>query len=145
MLLVQKEVADRIVARPSDRKKLDGTKNDQGKESILSISVKAFGVPKIIAKVPRGAFTPPPTVDSAILSIENISGAYFHGNGQKIREFFGIVRAGFAHKRKFLIRNFRAVADKEKLVETWKKLGLDEKVRAEDISISDWLRIMSEY
>ena len=59
VLLVQKEVAQRIVAR-------------DGKESILSVSVKAFGAPKLVDTVPPGAFTPPPTVDSAILAIENV-------------------------------------------------------------------------
>ena len=83
VLLVQKEVADRIVA-------IDG------KESILSISVKAFGIPKIVARVPRGAFTPPPTVDSAILSITSISDDHFTKREVDVKKFFELVRAGFA-------------------------------------------------
>ncbi len=59
-LLVQKEVAERIVAR-------------DGKESILSISVKAYGTPHYIDKVPKRYFTPEPKVDSAIIHIDNIS------------------------------------------------------------------------
>ncbi len=66
MLLIQKEVAERIVARDE-------------KESVLSIAVKAYGSPKIIAKVPAGAFTPAPKVDSAIISIERISRDFFIG------------------------------------------------------------------
>ena len=150
ILLVQKEVAERIVARPPDGKKPDrkklGDVKAHGKESILSISVKAFGTPRIIANVPRGAFTPAPSVDSAILAIENISGAHFRGDGsaenkQLVGRFFDIVRSGFAHKRKFLIRNLEAVATGEKLAIIWKKLELDEKVRAEDLAVEDWLRI----
>jgi 16S rRNA (adenine1518-N6/adenine1519-N6)-dimethyltransferase len=140
VLLVQKEVAERIVARPPDGKKSDGTRNDRGKESILSISVKAFGTPKIIAKVPRGAFTPPPTVDSAILSIKDISGTNFQSHIH-IKKFFQIVRAGFAHKRKFLIRNLETVAGAEELGAIWNNLGLDEKVRAEDLTIEQWIGI----
>jgi 16S rRNA (adenine1518-N6/adenine1519-N6)-dimethyltransferase len=139
VLLVQREVAERIVATPD------------GKESILSISVKAFGRPRIIAPVPRGAFTPPPTVDSAILSIEKISADHFQGkNGHEeknaivIRKFFDLVRAGFAHKRKFLKRNLETVSSKEYLTDIWKRLDLDEKVRAEDISTEDWLRISEQ-
>src|SRR3989344_4211779 len=64
VLMVQQEVAQRIVARG-------------GKESILSISVKAYGDPKIIMKVPRRYFSPAPEVDSAILSIKNISRDFF--------------------------------------------------------------------
>lgn len=63
-LLLQKEVAHRIVAAG-------------GKESILSISVKCYGTPRIIATVKAGAFYPPPKVDSAILTIEHISKEFF--------------------------------------------------------------------
>ena len=126
VLLVQKEVAERIVAR-------------DGKESILSISVKAFGTPKIIAAVPRGAFTPPPTVDSAILVIERISDAQFTEGKIDIKEFFKIVRAGFAHKRKYLQRNLEAVLSSEKIQSAWGALNLDPKVRAEDLKVEQWI------
>ncbi len=122
VLLVQKEVADRIIAR-------------DGKESLLSVSVKIFGTPSIVAKVPRGAFTPPPTVDSAILSIKNIS------NKIDIKKFFAAVKAGFAHKRKFLKRNLEQALTLEQIKNIWETLKLDEKVRAEDIKLTDWMKI----
>ena len=128
VLLVQKEVAERICVR-------------DGKESILSVSVKAFGTPKIIAKVPPGAFTPPPTVDSAILAIENVSGAQFSSKNVDISRFFRIVKAGFAHKRKFVARNLEAVLSKEEIETIWKKLGLNEKIRAEDMTVEQWIAI----
>jgi 16S rRNA (adenine1518-N6/adenine1519-N6)-dimethyltransferase len=92
VLLVQKEVAERIVAR-------------DGKESILSLSVKAYGTPKYIMKVGKRFFSPEPKVDSAILLINNISKNFF----DKISEeaFFEIIKAGFAHKRKVLIANLK--------------------------------------
>ncbi|MEN9912653.1 MAG: dimethyladenosine transferase, rRNA (adenine1518-N6/adenine1519-N6)-dimethyltransferase [Candidatus Parcubacteria bacterium] len=130
VLLVQKEVAERIVTR-------------DGKESILSISVKAFGTPKLVAKVPPGAFTPPPTVDSAILSITDISDRLFTEKNVDISKFFSIVKAGFAHKRKFAIRNVETVLEREVAEAVWKKTNLDPKIRAEDITISDWLNIAS--
>ena len=143
VLLVQKEVADRIVARPEQS-------TGKSKESVLSISVKVFGEPKVIAKVPPGAFTPPPTVDSAILSIENISAKSFEieNNGQidmgvKISNFFKIVKAGFAHKRKFLKRNLEEVLPVEKINGIWTRLSLDEKVRAEDLSPKDWINLVN--
>jgi 16S rRNA (adenine1518-N6/adenine1519-N6)-dimethyltransferase len=131
VLLVQKEVADRILAK-------------DGKESILSISVKAFGTPKIIAKVPKGAFLPPPTVDSAILAIENINNSNFGESSLEVSRFFEIIRAGFAHKRKFLIRNLEVVIEDNKLKNIWSKLKLDEKIRAEDISCDKWILIAKE-
>ena len=138
ILLVQKEVADRIVARPEQS-------TGKSKESVLSISVKAFGTPKVIANVPPGAFTPPPTVDSAILAIESISDKLFVDNGmenqQAINHFFIIVKAGFAHKRKYLKRNLEAILDRETIDLLWKKTGLDDKVRAEDLRPSDWVAL----
>ena len=89
-LLVQKEVAERIVARDK-------------KESILSISVKVYGDPSIAAKVSRGNFSPPPSVDSAILVVRNISKRFFQGLDEK--SFFKLVRTGFSSKRKFLAGN----------------------------------------
>ncbi len=128
VLLVQREVAERIVAR-------------DGKESILSISVKAFGVPKIVARVPRGAFTPPPTVDSAIISIRAVSADAFNDSADDIRHFFTIVRAGFSHKRKFARRNLESAAALADIAAVWTALGLDEKARAEDISFQTWIEI----
>lgn len=125
VLLVQKEVAERIIARG-------------GKESILSVSVKAFGKPRIGAAVPRGAFSPPPTVDSAILSIDGISDEQFRANSLDIERFFVVLRAGFSHKRKFLVRNLEEVLGKETLNRVWSELKLDPKVRAEDIPIETW-------
>jgi len=130
VLLVQKEVADRIVAA-------------DGKESILSISVKAFGTPRSVAKVPRGAFVPPPNVDSAILAISDISDARFRVKGLKIRAFFDMVKAGFAHKRKYLKKNLETVSDKAELDSIWQMNGLDEKIRAEDLGLEDWFKIAS--
>ena len=129
VLLVQKEVAERIVARDK-------------KESVLSISVKAFGTPRIVAIVPRGAFVPAPTVDSAIIAIENISGKKFSDHSiTNIKHFFQIVRAGFAHKRKFLKRNLESMASPEILDTIWETLGINEKVRAEDIVPEDWVKL----
>jgi 16S rRNA (adenine1518-N6/adenine1519-N6)-dimethyltransferase len=141
VLLVQKEVAERIVARPEQSTR-------KSKESILSISVKVFGKPKIIAKVPPGAFTPPPTVDSAILAIENISNEYFAEilikKPDAIAFFFKIVRAGFAHKRKLLKRNLEQVLLNEKIDNAWKFLNLDTKIRAEDLNPKEWVNILKE-
>ncbi|OHA17260.1 MAG: hypothetical protein A3C79_02980 [Candidatus Taylorbacteria bacterium RIFCSPHIGHO2_02_FULL_45_28] len=135
VLLVQKEVAQRIVARDD-------------KESVLSISVKAFGTPKIIAEVPPGAFTPPPTVDSAILSIENISDNLFRAKNfpdvskdLDIPRFFRLVKTSFAHKRKFLARNLEVIFGQMGIEAIWKKLGLDPKIRAEDLKVEQWLEI----
>jgi 16S rRNA (adenine1518-N6/adenine1519-N6)-dimethyltransferase len=120
-LLVQKEVADRIA-----RSK---------KESILSLSVKAYGTPKREFTVPRGAFKPAPKVDSAVLTVRNISRKNFSTKAEE-ELFFALLHAGFAHKRKFVRKN---------LTEQGLPAGdIPEKARAEDLLLSVWLAIISE-
>jgi 16S rRNA A1518/A1519 N6-dimethyltransferase RsmA/KsgA/DIM1 with predicted DNA glycosylase/AP lyase activity len=51
------------------------------------------------------------------------------------------VKAGFAHKRKYVVRNLETVLSSEEIVDTWKRFGLDPKVRAEDLKVGDWINI----
>ena len=125
-LLIQKEVADRIVAR-------------DGKESILSLSVKAYGTPKYIEKVPARLFTPAPKVDSAVISIKNISKDFFDTVSEE--DFFKLIKAGFAHKRKTLLKNLaHAGYDTEKLRGIFATLTIPENIRAEDVPLETWKR-----
>lgn len=144
VLLVQKEVAKRIVAE------------DQ-KESLLSLSVKAYGTPEYIGTVKRGSFFPAPKVDSAILLIKDISKNFFQPSSETTSEkrnldeehFFKVLHAGFAHKRKKLksnlISNLSAIGGKDRVKEKvdylFFNLNLDENVRAEDVSLDTWREI----
>jgi len=122
VLLVQKEVAERI-ARDK-------------KESVLSISVKAYGEPRYVKKVKAGNFYPKPKVDSAILAIDNISRSFFKNIPEE--RFFEILKAGFAHKRKFLISNLLKIEDNKTLSSAFDKCDFLIKERAEDLSLRDW-------
>ncbi|HVV38799.1 MAG TPA: 16S rRNA (adenine(1518)-N(6)/adenine(1519)-N(6))-dimethyltransferase RsmA [Candidatus Paceibacterota bacterium] len=124
-LLVQKEVAERIAR--------------EKKESILSLSVKAYGTPIYMHTVPAGAFSPPPKVDSAILSITNISRKNF-ANANQEKRFFEIVHAGFAHKRKLLGRNLEPLLGKE-YSGILQNIGVTENARAEDMPLETWLAL----
>lgn len=119
VFLVQKEVADRIAAR-------------DGKESILSMSVKAYGIPRVVSKVPRGAFVPAPNVDSAIIEISKISKDFFINHNITEEKFFTTLKKGFAHKRKLLKSNLEAT--EEQLV----SINIDPQTRAEDLSLEEW-------
>lgn len=123
-LLIQKEVAQRIT---------------NGKESILSLSVKAFGTPKIIAKVSKSHFSPPPSVDSAILAVTDISGDFFDAVPEE--HFFTVVRAGFASKRKFVANNLSVAFDRSAVVAAMNAAGVSERARAEDIDLPGWRTI----
>ncbi len=126
VFLVQKEVAEQIVAR------------DQ-KEGILSLAIKVYGDVRYVAKVKREAFAPPPKVDSAIILVENISRARLH----KLSDgaYFSVVKAGLAAKRKMLLGNLVRGLNipKEKLEASFIKLAIDLHARGEDIGVEKWI------
>ena len=124
VLMVQHEVGKRIVA-------------NNGKESILSISVKTYGEPKMILKVPARYFSPAPKVDSAIISIKNISRKTFIENKMEENKFWELIHAGFAHKRKKLSSNLKKYLSKDQ------KNELNNK-RAEDLKVEDWITLIKK-
>ena len=128
-LLVQKEVAERIA-------------RDEA-ESILSMSVKVYGEPRYVTKVARRYFTPSPKVDSAVIAIFNISRDRF--DSKKHEEvFFHLVKLGFAHKRKQLASNLASDGfDKKYWQEQLSLLGYPPTVRAQELSVEDFLLLSS--
>ena len=130
-LLLQEEVAQRIAGNTKAPIERRGPK-----ESIISISVKAYGTPRIVAKVSRGNFSPPPSVDSAILLIDGISRDFFRDVSEQI--FFHILRAGFSSKRKFILRNLERALGESTLTTEFATCGISEKIRAEDLALSQW-------
>ena len=128
-LMVQKEVGERIVA-------LDG------KESILSISVKFYAEPEILFEVPRENFEPAPKVDSAVIRIKRKKEI----PDVDTKKFFSLIRAGFSAKRKMLANNLSSnfKIPKETVLETTKKAGLDPAIRAEKLGMEDWIRIYKD-
>lgn len=123
VLMVQKEVADRIVAK-------------DGKESLLSLSVKAYGTPRVIRRVPKGAFVPPPKVDSAIIQIGDISDLWFHQNKIKSDIFFAVLRGAFQQKRKTLKKSLKNI---DFTLEATEKFA---KKRPEELSLGDWAQLL---
>ena len=122
VLMLQHEVAQRIIARDN-------------KESLLSVSVKAYGEPKMVMKVPARYFSPAPKVDSAIIAIKNISRKFFEKNEINEERFWKIVKAGFAHKRKKLGNNLKNLINPIGLAPVADK-------RAEDLTLSDWKELV---
>lgn len=120
-ILIQKEVAERIVAKNK-------------KHSLLSLSVYAYGTPKLCKIVKAGAFSPPPKVDSAILSIEGISRDRFTSTTLEER-FFEIIKTAFSQKRKTLGATLKKTVSEEDFLQC----KLDKKTRPEDVSLEQWL------
>lgn len=130
VLMLQKEVADRIVARDN-------------KESLLSLSVKAYGTPHYIEKVAAKYFSPEPNVDSAIILIENISRSFFKDFSEET--FFKLIHLAFAHKRKQLAGNMTSEKlPREQILKILSILGLSTNIRAEDVPLETWKKIALE-
>lgn len=128
VLVVQKEVGQRIAARPPDM-------------SILAVSVQFYATPKIISYISKKSFWPSPEVDSAIIRIAPLINA-----DRKLINadlFFKIVKAGFAQPRKQLINNLsRGLNFDREEVKSWLwKNNIQPSQRAETLTIENWLSL----
>lgn len=130
VLLVQKEVAERICA-------------SAGEMSVLAASVQAYGDPKIVDIVRKDSFFPAPKVDSAILEIDNIA---FKLSDIFEKDFFRTVKIGFAERRKTLVNNLSSGyrIDKKEASAIIKKVGLEQNIRAQELTISEWEALAKE-
>lgn len=125
VLTVQKEVAQRICAKPGDM-------------SLLALSVQVYGSPHIAAHIPASAFFPAPKVDSAVLVIDIYSSPLVKED--LLDSFFRLIKAGFSQKRKTL-RNSLSSGLKippTKAAELLSRTGVDPQRRAETLSIEEW-------
>ena len=131
VLLVQKEVAERIAA-------------EAGNMSVLSVSVQIFAEAELDIEVPRQFFTPPPKVDSQVVVLRTRDNPLITSEYQ--RDFFRIVKAGFSAKRKKLRSSLSGGLgiDKSVAEELLKNAGISPDARAEDLAIEDWKRLLKE-
>ena len=128
IVMVQKEVAEAIAARP-------------GRMSLLGISVQFYGEPVIVDYVPAASFYPVPEVDSAVLRIDVYPGprvAVGDENG-----FFRLVRAGFSAARKQLVNSLAQGlgSSREQVLPLLAEAGIEPKRRAETLSLDEWARL----
>ncbi len=129
VLMVQKEVAQRICAKPPQM-------------NLLAVAVQFYAEPKIISYVSKNSFWPQPKVDSAIIKI-------IPKPIPKIetRQFFNIVKTGFSSKRKMLKNNLEKKlkinppAGGQKIKVIFEQLNINPKIRAENLSVQDWVKL----
>lgn len=127
VVMVQKEVAQSIVAPP-------------GQMSLLSVAVQLYGKPAIVDYVPARSFYPAPKVDSAILSIDVYPRPAV---AVEVREFFRVVRAGFSAPRKQL-RNALALGlslEPEAAAALLHRAGISPQRRAQTLTIEEWAQV----
>ena len=140
ILMVQKEVAQRIVARPPESKRINPPLRPSlplGHMSILVVSVQFYAKAEIISYISKRAFWPSPKVDSAIIKIKPL----INTDKRLINAdlFFKIVKAGFSQPRKQLINNLskNLKVDELKLISTRRSLALARVI--DKIKVRDWL------
>jgi 16S rRNA (adenine1518-N6/adenine1519-N6)-dimethyltransferase len=132
VLLVQKEVAERICATPN-------------RMSVLSVSVQYYGNPKLIGIVPREAFYPTPQVSSAIIKITTYKTPIF--SDVDSTRFFALVKSGFGEKRKQLANSLLGFGpyEKEEVIGKLKAAGINPERRAETLSLAEWRTLYKQY
>ena len=130
VLLVQKEVAQRIAAEPGDM-------------SVLAISAQVYAETKLGIEVPRQFFTPPPEVDSQVIVLKTRPTPLISPSEERV--FFRIVKAGFAEKRKKLRSSLAGGLGMEKsqIDAVLVRAGIDPEARAQELSIEQWRQIQS--
>lgn len=122
LLMVQKEVALRITAKPP-------------RMNLLALSVQFYAEPKIVSYVSRGSFRPMPKVDSAIIKLVPLRQSRVVDNESKDK-FFKLIKTAFAGKRKQLKNTIG--------LEVLNKAGIKPKSRPEELSMNDWINITNK-
>lgn len=126
--LVQKEVAERIIAKPGDL-------------SVLALSIQYYATPEIITIVPKNSFWPVPAVDSAVIRLKPYAES---PNQTQTDYFFTLIKRGFAQRRKMLFKNLLPYVPKERASELetcFKNAGVSQTVRAQEVSLDQWKKM----
>jgi len=128
VITVQREVAERIVAKP-------------GQMSLLAVSVQFYGQPQLLFRIKPGSFYPSPGVASAVVRIDlHATPPVLAGDTDA---FFHIVRAGFAQRRKQLHNTLAAGLGRPpgEVAVKLREIGVDPRRRAQALSLEEWARI----
>lgn len=128
VLTIQKEVAQRIMAKPP-------------RMNLLALSVQYYSEPKIISYVSKNNFRPVPKVDSAIIKL---SSRGKQAAKEETEKLFRFMKAGFAGKRKQLAGNLERglELEREKILEAFEKAGIIQTARAENLSLDKWQELL---
>ena len=127
VLLVQKEVAERLYAKPSSRA-----------FGALSVRVQYLAECEFIADVPAKAFYPPPKVDSAVVRLRP---RQVQPGADEPKKLETLVKLGFASKRKMLRNNLKSTIEIPQLTQLLEQLNINPQVRAEDLSVEQWVAL----
>lgn len=127
VIMLQKEMADRVVAAP-----------DSDDYSALSVMVQLFGETKRVVRVRAGGFLPPPKVDSAVLKIDLFEGGATRVPVPDVERFSRVVHAAFGQRRKTLRNALRSVYDEALVDAALERTGIDGQRRGETLAIPEF-------
>jgi 16S rRNA (adenine1518-N6/adenine1519-N6)-dimethyltransferase len=129
IIMVQKEVAKRIMAAPPDM-------------NLLALSVQYYAEPEIIMHVSRGSFRPIPDVDSSVVRLTPRT--EYALSAEKEELFFALIKAAFSGKRKQLLNTLPKVTGKNKgaLITALENADINPQARPETLDIADWIRLL---
>lgn len=131
-VMVQKEVGERICSNP-------GTKE----YGAITVATKYYSVPQKIIDVPKDNFMPMPEVDSCVIKLDVLEKPSVEVENEN--KFFEIVRNGFNHRRKTISNSLSSGnIEKDKVIKVLNELQIDEKLRAENLSIEDFAKISNK-
>jgi 16S rRNA (adenine1518-N6/adenine1519-N6)-dimethyltransferase len=128
-IVIQLEVAQRLAAQPGNK--------DYG---YLSVATQFYTRPEFVLKLPPGAFSPPPEVASALVTLR-LPGPGVQSGVSNPEKFLDFVKSCFGQKRKTLTNNLRGVAEPQRIRELLKELKLREDARAEQLSVAQFAAI----
>ena len=131
VLLVQKEVAERLYAEP-------GTKAFNG----LSVRTQYLAQCELICPVPAKAFKPAPKVESAVIRLRPRPFPQL-ANDPKLLDT--LVKQGFSQKRKMLRNNLKSLVDRDRLTTLLEAMAIDPQVRAEQLSVKQWVELSNHF
>ncbi|AFY45158.1 16S rRNA (adenine(1518)-N(6)/adenine(1519)-N(6))-dimethyltransferase RsmA [Nostoc sp. PCC 7107] len=130
VLLIQKEVAERLYAKAGSRT-----------FGALSVRVQYLAECELICNVPASAFYPPPKVDSAVVRLRPRQLEILANDPRRLEN---LVKLGFGAKRKMLRNNLQSVIDRDRLTQLLEQLEINPQARAEDISTQQWVTLANE-
>jgi 16S rRNA (adenine1518-N6/adenine1519-N6)-dimethyltransferase len=125
VLLVQKEVGDRLIATPGNKA-----------YGALSVRVQYLASCERICEVPARAFYPPPKVDSVVVRLHPRASEPPANNPRQLET---LIQLGFANRRKMLHNNLKSALEPERLTGLLEQLNLNPQVRAENLTLQDWI------
>ncbi|OLP15500.1 16S rRNA (adenine(1518)-N(6)/adenine(1519)-N(6))-dimethyltransferase [Leptolyngbya sp. 'hensonii'] len=131
VLLLQKEVAERLCAQPGSKA-----------YGALSVRVQYLATAELICRVPAGAFYPPPKVDSAVVRLRPRTVPW---PVNQPRDLDRLVTAGFATRRKMLRNSLSPLIDRDQLSHFLEELKINPQARAEDLSLAQWIALTNAF